>query len=268
MHTFLEKIKRGLEARGQAKKAPEPKVQQPLKWEYDFFREYLLAISRGDNYLVLAGEYPREIELSGDWHTVLERARRDTNVDLKERGSLVAINVSRRAVFVKNVPYLGTDVEVSHKVYLRARKDASEKVGADVIVAHLHSHPYSPYNLALMNEGKFRNSFSPTDLYNLVSTTDRSILEVLVEGTENLFAFRARDSKPVISHKEAIGVNRFHQFWLTHYGFRVFPEDLHRVDSSGTDHNLWDVNVGIAERYGLVIYKGPAKGNLRRVVPE
>jgi len=238
------------------------------EWKYDYFREYLLALSRGDNFLLPRRDYKKRVRLDENWHDVLDTIRRESK-DGVEKYSVIGVNKEKRAVFVREVPLSGHADHVPVETIHLAVDEMERKVGADLVV-DIHSHPDWLLS-GLWGDSKEvrRAAFSPGDLFRLIHKSQSHFVGVLVEGNENLFVFRTRGTERVDLNLVVLSQQTFTDYWLNYYGFRRFRLGSGTEVMTNQNKKItgWDVNVGIAERHKLVIYRGLSGGDLFRVVP-
>src|SRR5579872_4280181 len=109
-------------------------------WTYDHFKEYLLALGRGKQFLLPIDQYPDIIELSNDWHEALEANRRLTTQSGKEHYLTIGFKEVTRSLHLPIKPYSGTEGMVSSEVKTESQSHASS-AGIDQIIGDVHSHP-------------------------------------------------------------------------------------------------------------------------------
>ena len=258
----------------------------PLRWKYDtHLREYLLLLARkGEVGLESVSKFPRIIELSKTWHKTLNEIRL-ASLDGMERWVFVGFNEVRKDLIFPVVPAKGTHEDipiesVNNKVdAVKARTDLVDLVG------DIHSHPENIIvsdNVYLDEIYRFGGIlgeniieslggssayFSPGDLYGLLKRGNSFSMMGLVQGRNNLFAFRTRESASV-SMPSMLTQKSFSKYWIEQSGFEMVGDSVHHVSAVKPDASLWNMNLKIAERYKLVLYKGSQNQELHKVFPK
>ena len=264
--------------RGESQTVKPEKSDLPRNWDYSHFREYLLALTRGKNFLLPVGQYPDSIQLNGGWDEALKKMRKDT-IDGYERWALVGFKEDRRSLYLPTIAARGLPDHVPGKLQMEEIDKARVKAGIIGFVGDIHSHPKD-----LVEEIWFRAFtdldelvgwdldraiFSAGDLYRIVVPDSDILMMGLVEGQENLFAFRTRESTDLGVSRDALPQEAFEKYWYERNGFRylgsVKEYGAKRVQAITPTADRWVVNTEIAERHKLVLYRGSSGTNLTKV---
>lgn len=272
----LKIIKKGIKKDRNPVRKEEKNIDEV--WDYNRFREYLLSLTKAENSLLSIDQYPHAIAFSEHWHSLLNQMREDS-VDGIERWALIGYKKGKEAVYLPTVAAKGSPHQVSVEVMLESRHKAITQVGITDLLGDIHSHPIvlkkengrklfikSPEGFGI---GPSANSFSAEDLYFMVVPESHKLVMGLVAGDKNLFAFRTRETTGLGIDADFLSKETFEKYWYEKYGFQYFSN----VDEFGAcgikqvrpDASNWSVNLGIAERHKLVLYKGDAGKNLVKV---
>lgn len=274
----LKKIKKG-NANPVSKK--EKNISEV--WDYNRFREYLLLLTKGENSLLSIDQYPQAVALSEDWHSLLNKMREDS-VDGIERWALIGYKKGKEAIYLPTVAAKGLPYDVSVEGMAESRHKAITQVGITGLLGDIHSHPIalekengrklfikSPelFEGGVFEVGPSARSFSAGDLYSMFVPGNHKLVMGLVAGDENLFAFRTRETTGLGIGAYFLSQETFEKSWYEKYGFQYFS-NVNEFGASGIkqvrpDASNWSVNLGIAETYKLVLYKGDAGKNLVKV---
>lgn len=209
--------------------------QRGDRWSYGFFREYLLALARGEKFLLPKVQYPKRIELNQSWHELLNQMWRETRDGL-ERFALIGFKDDRRAIFLPTRVASGTADGVPWNVVRAENEKAIAKFKIAYCLGDIHSHPAEKIWPGA--------AFSAYDFYRILEPDIYLPMIGLVEGGKNVFAFRSRESDyidPSIFSPES-----FRDFWRD------------RVRG-------WKMNLEIAKKYSLVLYRGGVDRELVKV---
>src|SRR3989344_519830 len=164
----------------------------PDTWNYSLFKDYLLALSRGKDFILPLEQYPREIELSQEWHKILNSMRDRTAKTRVEHVALIATSKRMRSILLPSTPASGWS---SHHVHplatqiqiTRARLDPR----IDGYIGLFHSHP--PQDIGFFRFKIPMGRLSAGDLH--IVLTSPSILAIgVTDGIRNSLAFRTRES--------------------------------------------------------------------------
>ncbi|MBI4059309.1 hypothetical protein HY404_03670 [Candidatus Microgenomates bacterium] len=226
-------------------KRKEPKVLAPKenRWSYNYFREYLLASLRGKDFLLPQDQYPDKIELSPDWYITLNQMRQETQ-DGFERWALIGFKEDKRTLYLPRLTAKGLSDKVTPDIMNAQINKARSQVGIVDLLGHIHSHPRGPF---LQPEDSSTSAFSAHDLYFSVAKPQPMFMLALVEGNENLFVFRAKDSEDL--DRSIFNQESFSNYW---------QEKM---------LSARNINWGMAERHRLVLYRSKAGQDLEKVFP-
>ena len=228
----------------------------PKVWASEYFREYIIALGRGEKFLLTIDQYPDLIELGRSWHEALENMRTKTS-NGHEHYSIIGFNEIQRIVSVQKEPLMGHPGQISPQLQHHALGLAS-KAGINP-VGDIHTHP-NEHNLA----------FSIADLYSLVCPGSRDYIRVVLGANDNLFAFRARNSTTTGLSLDALTQEGFCRFWYEENGYRftgISEAGEGAMPISANAPSQWDLNLKVAKKHGLVFYESGAKGDLVKVFP-
>lgn len=221
------------------------------KWKYENFKEYLIAISKGQEYLSHLEDFPRMLNLNETWIQTFIQLKSGTVHDGKERYALIATNPENRKVYLPKLPAQGNELKVPGKT-ISIEHQLAEKQGLKVI-GDIHSHPHEQAAV-----------FSVADLYRVVNSNPLSVIGV-IEGNEVLFAFRTHETAklPIVENSQM----DFEKEWYNNNGFKYSDESYEtRVLQTRflpTPH--FEINKQIAEKYKLVLYIGTLGDDLYKI---
>lgn len=246
---------------------PELKARQI--WTDSYFTEYLTALTRGKQFLEPTHHFPDTIELNDEWHRSLEQIRRATEVGL-EHWALIGFKEDRRDLYLPEFPFEGEPGTVPTEVLISVHRWASEKHNVANILGDIHSHPYAKQDhfnrINPATYERFQGSFSAGDLYGVVCPLVFLPLRVLVDGNENLFVFQTKETQDTIF----TDMEQFSRYWYEKCGIKYLGTDKNgqHIQVTKPDASIWKVNLVIAKRHNLVIYKGTHDKNIYRVTPK
>ncbi len=227
--------------------AKERPPQPPKRWDYETFKEYLLAQARGKEFLLPLNEFPEEIELSSKWHDVLNTMRNKTNKDSVERVGLVGYNLDQRAIYLpdKKIVEIPWTWERNAPVSTDAINIQRAQVmiqGAEGLTGVLHSHP--PHDINVLGFRIKTGRLSAGDLYDILAVDTYGPMIGVATGAINSLAFRTRES--------------------------IIPRDDHKTfyDLWEGDPQLENLDEVIAQKYNIALYKGEKDGTLKRTYPK
>lgn len=244
------------------------KKESVNRWTYDQFREYLLALTRGPEFLLPSVEYPDEIQLSEDWQEILGRMGEETK-DGFERWALVGFKADKRALYLSEISAKGTKIHVPSEVMEETLDRAKSQLHIVNLVGDVHTHPHHPFSLP----GSI--DFSAGDLYTLLAATqygqrEKSMIMVLEDGSIAA-AFRARDTDISSIKMNIFSEESFEKYWYEKNGFRYKGLEEFRSDPFAMIDpraSNGKVNLDIAARHKLVLYKGKINQPLIRQFPQ
>lgn len=249
------------------KKDPPPKpISQSLEgkftprvWTSEYFREYLMGLGRDRNFLLPLNQYPDLIELSPAWHEVLEEFSKNSNGLLgREHYSVVGFTALLRRISVLKKPLKGHFGQVPTEVIQQAHSAASRE-GIDRVVGDIHNHP-----------GGNHLNFSMGDLYGIVYPSSDEFMRAIVGPEENIFAFKTRNSTTTGLSSDAFTQEGFCKFWYEQNGYKYLGSNKSGESAIPTRTNapsLWELNLMVAKKHGLVIYEGSKAADLVKVFP-
>lgn len=220
----------------------------PKKWDYNTFRDYLLSQARGNEFFLRYDEYPEEIELNKDWHEVLNSLRDGATDDGIERVALVGFNQTTRSIYLPNKQlaklswgkFEHDGHQVVNPILEVIQKGRFFSKGIEGSIGVLHSHPpVLKIGKIVINFGQ-RGRLSAGDLFIPLSTTNGQMIGV-ADGSINSLAFRTRES---ILTRESH--SKFYDLWEG-------------------DPQPKELDILIAKKYKLALYRGKVNGSLKRV---
>lgn len=224
----------------------------PNRWNYEYFREYLRAISRGPNFLESALNYPQWIQLSPDWHQMFDNHAVESEDGL-ERWSLIGFrkNQGDIPIILQMKPKRGMPDHIPSRVIDKEIQDAIGEGVIDDVVGDTHSHPEKlAWEIWKIRIPKPHTAWlSPGDFFRISTAARIKYLPVqcVIQGNNQLVVLKTSHTKevrsPYPSQKE------FEKYW---YGRGLSPEGL---------------NLAIAAKYRLVLYRGNPGEDLRKIFP-
>lgn len=238
-----------------AERKPTPRI-----WNYEHFRQYLIALGRGEQFLLPVSQYPDIKELSSDWHELLDRTRKLTADTGKEHYTDIGINATNRSVHMLDKPLSGQTGAIPSELRQNLRSVARSS-GVERIPGNVHSHPHSNHL-----------TFSVGDLYGMVIPRSPELLMGVVDQSENLFAFRARESITTGVEAGILNQESFARVWYEQNGWKFKGND----SISGAEiaspakpdaPSIWGLNLKIAARHNLVLYSGDEKNRACQSLP-
>lgn len=249
------------------------------KWDYNArFREYLLLLStKKEIGLEFKKNYPAQIELSPRWHKLFGKVRTSTLENGKEHWGFIGYKEDHRSLWFTSTPAEGYDSYVPGELIRNETNKARDKFGIVDLVGDVHSHPRGflervDQNFLTFNASGLKAAFSAGDLYLLANTEEFRPMMAVVEGDYNLLVFRTRETKGLGMSSILFDQDSFEKFWYEKYGFKylgnVKKYGAYRVKALTDTANIFDVNIGIAERHNLVIYQGKKGEDVKRIFPK
>lgn len=255
--------------RSPSKLTPEPPRTIP-GWNYEVYREYLLALSRGREFLLPIEEYPSRIDLSGPWHEVFNQIRAGSH----EGWALLGYEAGQRRLILPRVAEKGLSHSVPHEVMSAGLAKARTKAGITDLVGDAHSHP-RPYtdlswHIPSVETSAGEAAFSLGDLYGFLydlrmqrpADSKRSVMFV-AEGNENISAFVTRRSLELVRNNFTGTYEQFAKQWYGRYGWN-FKGSKPASEGGGElaeparadAPKVWQINKGVAYHYQLALYRG------------
>ncbi len=240
---------------------------KPSGWNYETFREYILAISKSRDYLLPIEEYPRSFDLSNQWHETLNQIRPKPF----ESWVLIGFEEGQRRLVIPTVAGKGLSSSVPYEIMITAINKAKSKAGITDFVGDIHSHPrqfLDQKNVA----------FSLGDLYGLLSSArgqrpsdpKRSFI-IVAEGNENIAAFITRGTLERVRNSFSVSHEEFATQWYKRFKWN-FKET---TPTNGEDAKPLEaispkiraINKAIAHHYQLALYRGFKDKPLSRDYP-
>ncbi len=244
-------------------------------WSYPFFREYLLAVARDRKFVPPTSHFPAEIELSQDWHTLLNGMRERTKTE-----ELYAITASDGIqLFQTRVPRLGRSDCVPNSIVMEEVDRVNKAIGEDTVLGDIHSHPDHFGDLWVKDfppgkEMYEQGLFSIGDLQQLITTYDhfRKIFSIVTTKHWNAAVFLTRDTKksPPSAFGDEYDITTFERYWYQDYGSFTYQGDslaTRLLIPGGPGTRDWKVYKGVGKEYSLVFYKGRPGENLKKIFP-
>jgi hypothetical protein len=229
-------------------------VQQ---WDYDtHFREYALLFGNiGPNALESIKKYPDTIKLNREWHEGLNRIRKETARDWRERYVLVTCNSQTGEVNLPEVSTQGNHTHIPVNVLTDVYQKTDENPAVTSVIGDIHSHP-------------IRVPFSPEDLLPLLDKSAQPALLFvgLTTSRENIFAFKTKETEPIenLNTMPEKFYEFFRAYWLKQAGYKALGS-LPVALPINMFPNIWRVSFGIAEKHRLALYKGKPGADLTRI---
>lgn len=252
-----------------SKLGPEP-ARPTEGWGYEVYREYLLALSRGREFLLPIEGYPSRMELSQPWHEAFNQIRQLS----AEGWVLIGFEEGQRRLILPRVAEKGLTHSVPHEVMAAGLDKARAKAGITDLVADAHSHPrnfrhlswYIPSGETSEGEG----AFSLADLYRFLydlsgkkKAAPRRSAMFVVEGNENIAAFATRGSLETVRNNFSGTYAEFANGWYERYGWTfkgLKPNSQGGGELAEPVRNdapkAWQINKAIAHRYQIALYRG------------
>lgn len=238
------------------------------RWSFSEFCAYLVAVAQSRRNLLSSESYPEVIELhNGELIRTLTAMSDITAGERVETYSVVFANMRQRRLRMTK-PIRGKVSHVPGRVdFTEKMKVRLESLFQDVIVGDVHSHP--PEEIV---------RFSVTDLLAVVGVSP-SVLTGAVTGDTYLFAVRTQESAqmddflylpPALLRKLLSVRKAFCYYWYGLYGFQnieakrggTLPDTIGREPTAL--EQLW-INLSIAERHSLFLYRGRRGEVLRKI---
>jgi hypothetical protein len=261
-------------------KRPERQLK-PEGWGYEMYREYLLAVSRGRDYLLPIEDYPSRIELSQQWHDTFNQIRSKPY----ESWALVGYEEGQRRLVLPAVAEKGLSHSVPNDVQFAAMNKARLKAGVTDMVGNIHSHPRrntdSSWNIPSQPTSEGHGNFSLGDLYYLLSYISRqrpsdpvSFFMFVTEGNENIGAFGTRGALERTRNSFNESSDQFAEKWYRKFGWKYNGREeesegggelAEQVDKDAK--SIWTINRAVAHHYQIALYRGFTNGPLLRNYP-
>ncbi len=241
-------------------------------WDQNMFREYQIALAGGRKFLLPLREYPGFIAPSEEgYHSFMDQMRVES--ERGEQLNMTGVDSQQRKALMRSIAIPGDVDHVSVDIIRKAIQEARDTGNVDQIVAIYHSHPRQlPFLWSTLPElSESRSAYSPGDLYSLVNRVDSLAMAGLVEGADNLLVFKSRETVATEVDPLITDFDAFERHWFETYGYEYLgsASKLHskRARAWSKNADLWQMNLGIAARHRLVVYRGFSRQNLERVFP-
>lgn len=242
---------------------PAPKLTPEYKidsiWIYSHFREYLLNVGRHSNFVESIHNFPDVIELNPGWHDILNKMRRQTIND--ELYSVISVNQTNQQLLLQENPATANPGQVNHNVIREVRQKVMNSNRVDHIIGDIHSHPGRTDNSYLAG-------FSAEDMYCLIAEP-RIKLMTVVQGDENLFIFRTKETKPLPLHESIMTQEAFAKKFYEQNGHQYIKSDEYGTltQRQSNSSNNRQLNVDIASAFQIAFYIGKQDQLLKRIYP-
>lgn len=229
--------------------------QEAPSWDSFNLEQYLsLCTSRADasdEFTVQFKNLPIEIQLSKDFHKVLERIRAESNNDNLERWVHFGVVADNQNLYMASEIEIGDEHEVPGDKIWEAMQRAEAR--GLTMCGHFHTHAKQPITV-----------FSGIDFYNFIRSSYEEypihFMGVIGES-ENLIAMKSReglDKQPAFSTALP--------YWFVFEWSRRYKT---LDQGKGINYeNAWRMNIGIARYYKFGLFKGNPNGELNRVWPD
>lgn len=241
------------------------------------FREYLLGLSRGRDYLLPIEDSPTQFELNGTWHESLNQLR-----NLPYEGwSLIGYEEGQRRLVLPVVAEKGLSHSVPYETMVMGLNRAKLKAGVTDLVGDIHSHPRSKrspvWQIPSIETSEGHGAFSLRDLYGLLSSLKeqrpsdtRRSCKFVAEGNENLAVFGTRGSLAQVRDSFNEPFHIFATDWYAKFGWKYIgssPDKGEMAEPQLSSTSVWSINKAIAHHYQLTLFRGFTNGPLLRDYP-
>ncbi len=249
----------------------------PEVWSYEYFREYLLSLTRPNRseFVLPQDQFPKEIDLNKGWHQTLNQMRRESGGDMLERFAGIGFKEDRRGLYLPISPAKGMSERVSPEVISKELDRMRARLGIISIVGDLHSHPriLGENPPTSSSDNALEGAFSVGDIYRgVVKLSYFPLIMGVVEGYENIFVFRSKESSKEDIDPLIMSQENFERYWYEKNGYMY----LGNIKANGANRaqpvflnakSHWNINQQIAQKHRLVLYKGIENGPLIRIFP-
>lgn len=245
-------------------------------WRYSFFREYVLAAARDNRFIPASKQFPQQIELSCDWHTLFSEMRQNTRAHGNELYVIVASNGA--GLFLGTKPGIGRSDCVPDQLIMGEVAKTNKLVGQDTAIGDIHSHPHSWFRDWKETDGVGKQTYeqglpSITDVQQLVASENHffKLFGMVVSPYWNACFFRTKLTEDIsgsaLRQEDTLA---FEKYWYQEYGAFGYTHE-NTLDSrelfGGSSVREWKVYKGIGKKHNLVFYKGKPGENLIRIFP-
>jgi hypothetical protein len=242
----------------------------PKDWDAQYTNEYLLALSRGKEYVLPNHNFPETITFQEPWHNLLNGMRDTTRAEGVECFAYIGTNSEKQKLFLPNFFVRGKKGAVTHETMASAWNTQS-KAGVTNIIGDIHTHPRG-YLERLHDRLRPLTplaAFSNSDLYGLVIGRPGKHFMGVTDGDNNLFVFRSKETSYRDLNRNSVTQEQFSKYWHNQGGnWYLGSGDRGEmaVPKSPYAPTIQEINRRIAEEYGLVIYRGRTNEPIQRVV--
>ncbi len=223
-------------------------------WSPEQFEDYLILASEAGKGVFDLEQFPEQIHLSKRWHAFLNGIRDKTlgvgGYEYKnfEHFDVVGTRAKRVALGWSMGPSVGTQEKIPGLMIGGILKYIENEGEMDYFASLVHSHP-PEYRRDLLKRKRFDRKgfgFSPGDIISFLTSKYCFPLDILVEGASQTALFRTIETS--------------------------------LIDSSQVEEEIWsmctsrsksrrELNMEIAEKFGLVLYIGSVNQPLKRIFP-
>ncbi len=248
--------------------AEKPTTTLPDKWDYQTFKDYLLAMSRGKEFRLPMDQMPAEIQLSPEWHETLDTMRDGTAQDGRERWTGIGYKDDKSGLWLRNKPLVSATGSVTSNALQFGsimEQISGKQTGR---IGDIHSHPriktIRPLD-RLVDSGP--GHFSLGDFYTLVHRGSNDSIMGVVDGDDNVFAVRTAQSINTAAKSQ----KQFQETWMrkNNWEFLGCEDDKGEMGKPGKGAPNYDkLNKLASKEYGLTLYLGKKDKPLRRIYPE
>lgn len=254
---------------GELSDSPERVVE---RWDYkNHLEPYLIRISEeGSNGLEPISRFPKQIELSSEWHEVQDQMRRETE-DSYERWTPIGFRRETRDIFVPKTLLRGTKRSVPPESFHEGIVDDTAKLGITHLIGDIHSHPGWGKNYLdrFFRTGRIiteYKGFSPTDMFRTVNSKAVKFLVFgLVDSGANYYSFLTKETEPIPLDSKLAKSIEFQYYWFYEHTLARFHKNI--PIPYPKSFSLWDVNLAIAKEYNISLYRGKPGEDLIRHYP-
>jgi hypothetical protein len=248
------------------------RLSQSERWNSEAFHSYMLKVAKyGKEGLEQIDNFPKRIELNGMWHDVLNKMRAETK-DGYERWTPIGYKEDMSNLSIPTEFFVGERNEIPEfkEDQIEEFTQKYSELGLVHFAGDFHSHPrrsVKSYLRSFIISGRFLteySGFSPRDLKRIIELSPSTFpfhMFGLVDEKANCFAFITKQIETISADSPLQDDSEFSYYWFNRYAPSVI-EHFPPVTST-----LWDINIGIAEKYKLALYRGEVQEDLVRSFP-
>lgn len=263
-----------------SKSAPETYDAIP-GWDFEYYREYILGLSRSREFLLPIAEHPSRIDVNATWHEVFNSMRHDA----RERWALIGYEDGMRRLVLPKVAEVGLSHSVPYEVMRGGLEKARRRAGITDMVGDIHSHPADTGDPGWKIPKKITSSgeaaFSIADMFGFLSgivhqqpSVKNRFIMCVVQGNENIMALASRESLVSVRNSFTGSYEDFARSWYNKFRWE-YKGNIPLSQGGGeladplpnSVTSLWGINKGIAHQYQLVLYRGFTDTPLLRDYP-